>query len=261
MREVFEMWKHTRMIVLSALTAAIFAAVLIPFKGIPLIPGFTEIRPANVIPVVFGVLFGPAAAWGAAFGNLIGDFFGTLSAGSLFGFFGNFFFAFVPYKLWGKMGIFSSKEEPSMGSIRQVIELELICLISAVICALIIAWGLELMGLLPFATLGAIISVNNFLAAGILGPFLLKFLFPRVKKWNLLWTDIMGVKIEHRPKNIIGAILIWTGGLAGLILGILLSVNLYHAIPFQFGAGTAGTTVVLGTAPFIIVFLIGCVLL
>jgi ABC-type dipeptide/oligopeptide/nickel transport system ATPase component len=48
------------------------------FKGIPLIPGHTELRPANVIPVVSALLFGPAEAWGGAFGNLIGDFFGTL---------------------------------------------------------------------------------------------------------------------------------------------------------------------------------------
>lgn len=261
MKEVFKMWENTKMIVLTALTAAIFAAILIPFKGIPLIPGITEVRPANVIPIVFGLLFGPAGAWGAAFGNLIGDFFGTLGPGSIFGFFGNFFFGFLPYKLWGKMGIFSSNEEPSMNSARQIIELELICLISSCVCALVIAWGLEVLKLLPFATLGAIISVNDFLAAGILGPFLLKFIYPRVKKWNLLWTDIMNVKSEPNPKSFIGAILVWSGGLFGLILGILLSVNIYQAVPFQFGVGTFGTTVVLGVLPFIIIFLIGCFLL
>ena len=64
MREVFTMWRHTKMVVLVALTAAVYAAILIPLKGIPLIPGFTELRPANAIPVVFSLLFGPAAAWG-----------------------------------------------------------------------------------------------------------------------------------------------------------------------------------------------------
>lgn len=66
MREVFTMWSNTRMVVLTALTAALYAAVLIPFKPIPIIPGFTEIRPAVAVPLVFGLLFGPAAAWGAA---------------------------------------------------------------------------------------------------------------------------------------------------------------------------------------------------
>ena len=100
MREVWRMWNYATMVVLTVLTAGLFAAILIPFKGIPLIPGLTELRPANVIPVVCGLLFGPAGAWGAAFGNLIGDFFGTLGIGSFFGFWGNFLAAYLPYKLW-----------------------------------------------------------------------------------------------------------------------------------------------------------------
>src|SRR3989449_7824923 len=67
-------WRDTRLIVLVAQTAAVYAAILIPFKvGIPIIPGFVELRPANAVPIVASLLFGPAAAWGAAFGNLIGD--------------------------------------------------------------------------------------------------------------------------------------------------------------------------------------------
>src|ERR671938_1827171 len=100
MKEVFTMWRHTQMVVLVALSAAIYAAVLIPFKGFPLVPGYIELRPANAFPIVFGLLFGPAGAWGAAVGNLIGDFFGTLSLGSIGGFVGNFFLALLPYKMW-----------------------------------------------------------------------------------------------------------------------------------------------------------------
>ncbi|TMA35458.1 MAG: QueT transporter family protein [Deltaproteobacteria bacterium] len=65
------MWGNTRMVVLTAICAALYAAILIPFKVVPLIPGITEFRPANAIPVVCSFLFGPAAAWGAAFGNLL----------------------------------------------------------------------------------------------------------------------------------------------------------------------------------------------
>ena len=74
MKELFSMWRHTRMVVLVAVSAAVFAAVLIVFKPIAqLIPGFTEIRPANALPILCSALFGPAAAWGAAFGNVIVD--------------------------------------------------------------------------------------------------------------------------------------------------------------------------------------------
>jgi energy-coupling factor transport system substrate-specific component len=98
MKEIFTMWRYTQMVVLVALSAAIYAAVLIPLKSFPIVPGFIEIRPANAFPIVFGLLFGPAGAWGSAIGNLIGDFFGTLSLGSIAGFVGNFFLGLLPYK-------------------------------------------------------------------------------------------------------------------------------------------------------------------
>src|SRR5262244_4544935 len=100
MRELVGMWRNTRMVVLTAISAALYAAILIPFKVVPLIPGITEFRPANAIPVVLSFLFGPAAAWGAAFGNLIGDFFGGLGPGDFFGFLANLLYGLVPYAVW-----------------------------------------------------------------------------------------------------------------------------------------------------------------
>src|SRR5256885_659507 len=100
MRELLDMWSNTRMVVLTAMCASLYAAVLIPFMVVPLIPGLTHFRPANALPIVCSFLFGPAAAWGAAFGNLIGDFFTGLGPGDLFGFIGNFLYALVPYRLW-----------------------------------------------------------------------------------------------------------------------------------------------------------------
>src|SRR5262252_9026009 len=94
------MWRNTRMVVLCAISAALYAAVLVPFKVVPLIPGVTELRPANAVPVVCSFLFGPAAAWGAAIGNLIGDFFGGIGPGDFFGFAGNFLYGFLPYRAW-----------------------------------------------------------------------------------------------------------------------------------------------------------------
>src|SRR5262245_22224491 len=100
MAELFRMWGNTRMVVLTAICAALYAAILIPFKVIPLIPGITEFRPANAVPVLCSFLFGPAAAWGAAFGNLIGDFFGGLGPGDFFGFWANLLYGLVPYLVW-----------------------------------------------------------------------------------------------------------------------------------------------------------------
>src|ERR1700746_4111787 len=94
------MWHNTRMVVLCAITAALSAAVLVPFKVVPLIPGVTELRPANAIPVGCSFLFGPAAAWGSAIGNMIGDFFGGVGPGDIFGFVANLVYGYIPYKAW-----------------------------------------------------------------------------------------------------------------------------------------------------------------
>src|SRR5260370_17139955 len=98
MSELRLMWRNTRMVVLCAISAALYAAVLVPFKVVPLIPGVTELRPANAIPVVCSFLFGPAAAWGSAIGNMIGDFFAGVGPGHIFGFADNLVSPSIPYK-------------------------------------------------------------------------------------------------------------------------------------------------------------------
>ncbi len=193
MKEIFSMWKSTKMVVLVALTAAIYAAVLIPFKAIVLIPGVTELRPASAFPVVFGILFGPAGAWGAAIGNLIGDFFGSLGLGSIFGFIGNFMFAYTAYVIWHYIG----DNVPKLDSGFKYVKYIIAGLGGSLACALIIGYGLDLMGMVPYAALGTIIALNNSIPTIILGIPLLMVLYPRIKKWNLLWTDIIPEEVPE----------------------------------------------------------------
>ncbi len=189
-------WRDTRQIVVTAQIAAIYAAILIPFKaGIPIIPGFVELRPANAIPIVASLLFGPAAAWGSGIGNIIGDCFGTLGPASLFGFFGNFFLGSLPYLLWGHLGWLSSGQPPIIQSWRQALEYGVICVIASVACAGIIGWGVELLGLLPFVMLAPAIFFNNIVMAIVLGPPLLAFLYPRVQRWHVLCEDRQPVTV------------------------------------------------------------------
>ncbi len=259
MREVFTMWRHTKMVVLVALTAAVYAAVLIPLKGIPLIPGFTELRPANAIPVVFSLLFGPAAAWGSAFGNLIGDFFGTLGLGSIGGFIGNFFYGYIPYKLWGRMGLLSSRQPLDSRSGRWLLEYLLVAFLASGVCAAIVAYGTDLFGLVPFGILASVITLNNFLWAAILGPFLVWLMFPRARRWDILWTEILEPDEISRPAYPwIGVVLMWIGGVSALAIGLLISTGLYAALPFRFGTGSTGLGVALGALPSLLLFLVGC---
>lgn len=249
MRELITMWKHTQMVVLTVLVAAIYAAVLIPFKAIPIIPGITELRVAQVIPPVAALLFGPAAAWGTAIGNLIGDFFGTFGIGSLFGFIGNFFLGAVPYVLWGRLGPLSSGEPPTMRSGRQVAEFVTIVVIEGLACAAIIAWGLELLGLFPFAVLGTVIGINNVIVPAVLGPILLRLLYGRVQRMGLLWTDVLPAEdVASRGPAALGTALMAVGGVGGWVVGMLVSLGAGARIgPAGFQPGTGGQTSVVAT--------------
>lgn len=256
MRELVTMWKNTKMVMLTALTAAVYAAILIPFKGIPLIPGITEFRPAQVIAATFPLFFGPAGAWGLAIGNLIGDFFGTLGLGSFFGFFGNLLQGVVLYKMWMIL-----KKEPVVRDVVDFLQYAAAVLVSSAACAAVIAWGLEVLRMLPFAVLGSIIFLNNFVVPVVIGPALLLLLYPRIKSWGLIWTEVMedeGIAPVRVPG--IANALIVIGSLGALIAGLAISTGFYGAEFAKFGVGATGSGVILGVLPFIIVMLIGLAL-
>ncbi len=149
MRELVTMWKDVRMVALADVIAPLYAVGLLPFSNLVLVKGFTTVRPGNALPVVFALMFGPAAAWGSAFGNLFSDVFGgTLSMASAFGFVANFFTALAAYKLWGNLGRLSSGEEPTMRSPRQLLEYAVVAFVAAVgISVVAVAWLLAGIGI------------------------------------------------------------------------------------------------------------------
>ena len=253
MKEIFTMWRHTQMVVLVALSAAIYAAVLIPFQGFPIVPGYITLRPANAFPVVFGLLFGPAGAWGAAIGNLIGDFFGTLSLGSVGGFVGNFFLALLPYKMWSVFFRRDENMEENVDSGKKFGVYILLVLLTSAVCAVIISWWVDLLGLAPFAVFFALIFFNNAVMAGVLGPILLLALYPRVKRWGLLWTEIIEPEDASASRlQRTGAILVWVGAIGSVVVGLILGLS--QQAPGGLGIG-------LGLIPFLLLILVGSFML
>ena len=253
MREVFTMWRHTQMVVLVALSAAIYAAVLIPFKGFPLVPGYIELRPANAFPIVFGLLFGPAGAWGAAIGNLIGDFFGTLSLGSVGGFVGNFFLALLPYKIWSAFFRRDENMETNVDTGKKLGVYIAVVILASTVCAAIIAWLIDLLGFFPFVAFFALIFANNAIMGGVLGPILLLALYPRVKRWGLLWTEIMEPEeVSASRLQRTGAILVWVGAIGAVVAGLVLGLT--EQAPGGLGIG-------LGLVPFLLLILVGSFML
>ena len=265
MKEVITMWKNTRMIILVALSAAIYAAFLIVFKGgIPIVPGITEVRPANVFPPVFSLLFGPAGAWGSAIGNLIGDLFGgTLGIGSIFGFVGNFFLGFIPYKMWGSVfGLTSDDVSPTTNSAKKVVAFEIVALVASAACGIIIAWYLDIAAIVPFAFLSVTITINNFAAAVVLGPILLSLLYPRVKRWGLIWTDIMDVEdvAVGKARNL-GSILMIVGAIGGLVVGLLVAAGVAGQTVYGFTGEQSQVAVWASVLPFLLLIVVASVML
>ncbi|HRU38497.1 MAG TPA: QueT transporter family protein [Candidatus Goldiibacteriota bacterium] len=184
MKEIFGVWANTRQIVIVAVTAAVYAGTLIPFKPIQIIPGLTELRPASVIPVLFGIMFGPAAAWGSAIGNLIADFFGMLTPASAFGFAGNFIYSYAAFAVWKLL----VKGEVVM-NLKQSAVFVLAAFTGALLCGLTVGLGVWVFKLAPFAVVFTVVLANNTVMASVLGLILMKLLYKRVEKTGLMYGD------------------------------------------------------------------------
>lgn len=232
MRDTVVMWRYTKMVVLVALTGAAYAAIMIPFKIATIVPGFTEIRPAAGIPVVCGLLFGPAAAWGAAFGNVVGDVFGgMLGPGSVFGFIGNFMLAYVPYRMWRAL----RGDRVADGSPGGLPWLILCAVAGAVSCAAIIGFGVAAMGLVPYSVLTLAISANNGVVGTIVAAILLPILYPLARSFGLLYTDILAPE-DYASGRVswAGMIVVWAG--LGLALLAAVFVTVAEDLMAQIGA-------------------------
>jgi energy-coupling factor transport system substrate-specific component len=103
MHELARVWTEKKGLLLIAASALIYALVLIPFNQVNWVVAGIPIRPAAALPVVLGILWGPAAAWGLGIGNIAGDLFGSWSPMSIFGFLINFLYPYLSYLLWHRL--------------------------------------------------------------------------------------------------------------------------------------------------------------
>jgi energy-coupling factor transport system substrate-specific component len=215
------MWKNTRMIILAAVCAAIYGAALIAFKTtIPLIPGITEVRVANIFPMVFGILFGPAGAWGTGIGNLIGDTFGgTLGPTSIPGFLGNFLLGYLPYTMWTTFVPLAQKSPQwEVGSWRNWTNYILIGFISSAACAVVVSIATDTLGIVPYVILTKFIVLNDTIASWI-GVLLLIPVYGVTRhQLGLFWVDVMDERDIGSPiAGPVGAWLVAVASVFGLL--------------------------------------------
>lgn len=122
------------------LTVIPFSLLGAAFKVMTLVEWLTEIRPVNAIPIIAGLLFGPAGALGCAAGNLIADFFGTLSRVSWLGMLINFMAAYLPWRLWYVF----KQEQPNVHTWRNIFIFSWLSMVSAQTVAWLLSFGMEI---------------------------------------------------------------------------------------------------------------------
>lgn len=256
------MWRNTRMVVLCVLSAALYAAVLVPFKVVPLIPGVTELRPGNAIPVVCSMLFGPAAAWGSAIGNMIGDFFYGVGPGDIFGFIGNIAYGYIPYKVWNMLA--APGESPTNLTARAIAKYIAACLAASILCADTVGWGDNMLSLRPFWVLGNVIIFNNMLAAIVISPWILAAVYPRVRAGHLLYRDVMPELLSRsRPMSLVGLAMLVVGEVGAWVTGNLIATGrwLPHFLPATFAHAPYDRAIAVVVSPFMIIAFVGMLIL
>jgi len=174
---------------ITALSAALYGGALAATGGIPIIPGFTWVRPGNALAPLFGILFGVPGALGVAIGNFIADALtGYLSIGSIGGFIGNFIIAWVPYKLM---------RDQSFRTPRSLVEYYIWGgIVGSIWVSLYISWWLDLLepviGLprpLIWGWFAPWVIFNNSIVTLTITPILGYILYQPIKMRGLYWRD------------------------------------------------------------------------
>ncbi len=173
MRELYDVFRDPRGLIHILLAGMLFFLLAAPFRALlNLIPGLTEVRPANMLPVVLGLLWGPAGAWGTTIANACSDILVSRSPASIWlpGFFINFFYSYLPYKMWYSMrGGEKDILPPSLENVRQIIKYIYICLLDSLVVTVFLGVLCERLGIQSFSSSVLLLFFNNFDFAIVLG--------------------------------------------------------------------------------------------
>lgn len=175
MHELAEVWTRKSGLTWIAVTAILYALVLIPFNQVHWDIAGVPIRPAVALILVLGILWGPAAAWGFGFGNIAGDLSGSSSLMSIAGFLINVLYPYLSYRLWHRLmnGRDLRMDRSSLGRFL------LVTFVATLVCmALLATCGTVFFGR-PFESKFIGYFGNNIVWAMLAGPVLFGLIFDR----------------------------------------------------------------------------------
>lgn len=173
MNEIFTVWKDKKSLKRMLISGIVFLAVATPFRMLfSLIPGVTEVRPANTLPVAFGLLWGPAGAWGTAIANTCSDVFTAQAPFRLWGpgFLINFFYSYLPCKLWYSFRNRDNQvRKPTLESVEQIIKYVYVCFLDSLVVTVCLGLLFEALGFQSYKDSVILLFFNNFDFAVVLG--------------------------------------------------------------------------------------------
>ena len=144
----------------------IYLVMAIPFRVMVVIPGFTEIRPVQMLKPVYGVFFGIPGCFAFAVGNLIGDLLSdSLKWSSITGFVANFAGPFVFWLFWSRL----SKASFSLRTGKDLLKQFAVTAVSAALEALLITPTV----MLAYSDVDAILFAETVFLNGTVFPLLL----------------------------------------------------------------------------------------
>lgn len=130
----------------------LYFILALPFLKNNYLDEYSQIRLTSLIPMAAGLLCGFPGALACALGNLAGDIYSGLDIYCIFGFIGNFFMAWFPYKLWHTLFLGKSSSLQYLGTPASIFKFVSISIITGCASAGTIAAGGHLLGGFSFGS-------------------------------------------------------------------------------------------------------------
>jgi energy-coupling factor transport system substrate-specific component len=191
--ELARVWTERKGLVLIAATAILYLLVLIPFNQLQWVVAGIAIRPAAALPVVFGILFGPAAAWGLGIGNVAGDLFGSWSLMSIPGFAINVLYPYLSYLLWHRM----MRDHEIRTCLYSLGSFLLVTFVSTLACMALLALSGTVFFARPFASKFISYFGNNIIFAMTLGAVIYWLVLERAVRGGFVY----GMRWDERKNG------------------------------------------------------------
>ncbi len=224
--------KCTYKILIVLICCVTFFCITMPFKQIFTLTDATEIRPAEMLPPVFGMLFGFWGALGCAIGNLAADvIYGYDVVLSLISFMIQLFTSYLVYLLWYNTGKKSSDLlYPGFEKISKLAKFCVIVFISSAINAVLVGVLLEYYYNTEFLSNSTLIIFFNNLDFGIMlgtpaAAFLSRQNIPIIMPKNVIVlkkSDNIKQKISFNEK------MIFNFSFAALLLTVMIALLGYY---------------------------------